>query len=79
MQKRLIDKLVEECGKNVDEGKLTKIALAENENSHKCSSCIVYIVLFAILFTVNVAGIGYYFIYFRRCLKKIFARETMIN
>ena len=40
-RKRLVDKLVEECGENVDEAKLTQIALAENENSYKCSSCAV--------------------------------------
>ena len=77
-RKRLIDKLVEECGENVDQSKLTKIGIAENENSYKCSSCIVYIVLFAIFFTINVAGIGAYFIYFCGCLKKMFTREKMI-
>ena len=51
-RKRLVDKLVEECAKNVDEAKLTKIALAENKNSYKCSSCTVYIVLFRIFFTI---------------------------
>ena len=37
---------MEECGENVDEAKLTEIALAENKNSHKCSSYVMYIVLF---------------------------------
>ena len=42
----MVDKLVEECGENVDEAKLTEIALAENENSYKCSfsafvSCVI--------------------------------------
>ena len=49
-RKRLVDKLVEECYENVDEEKLTKIALAENENIYKYISCVVYIVLFGILF-----------------------------
>ena len=31
-RKRLIDKLVEECSENIDEVKMTKIALAEDEN-----------------------------------------------
>ena len=62
---------MEECGENVDEAKWTKIALAENENSYKCSSCIVYIVLFWIFFTINVSGIGAYFVYFHWYLKKI--------
>ena len=77
-RKRLVDKLVEECGENVDEAKLTEIALAENENSYKCSSCAVYIVLFWIFSTINVGGISAYFIYFHGRLKKMFTRETTI-
>ena len=38
----------------------------------------MYIVLFWIFFTTNVAGIGAYFIYFHGQLKKIFTRETRI-
>ena len=75
-KKILVDKLVEDCGENVDEAKLAEIALAENENSYKCSSCTVYIVLFWIFFTINIAGIVAYFIYFHGRLKKIFTRET---
>ena len=37
---------MEECGENVDETKLTEIALVENQNGYKCSFCAVYIVLF---------------------------------
>ena len=44
--------------------KLAKEALAENENSYKCTSCTVYIVLFWIFFTMNVGGIGAYFVYY---------------
>ena len=44
--------------------KLTKIILVENENSYKCNSCILYIVLFSIIFTIN-AGIGAYFAYYK--------------
>ena len=69
---RLVDKLVGKCGENVDEEKLTEIALAENENSYKCSSCAVYIVLFWMFFTINVGGISAYFIYFRGLLKRSF-------
>ena len=69
-RKRLVDKLVEECDENVDEAKLTKIALAENENSYKCSSCTVCIVFFGTIFTINIAGIGAYFFLFSRTLKK---------
>ena len=77
-RKKLVDKLVGECGKNVDEAKLTEIALAENENSYKCSFCAVYIVLFWIFYTINVGGISAYFIYFDGRLKKMFTRETTI-
>ena len=61
-RKKLVDKLVEECTENVEEVKLAKITLAENENKYKCSSCTLYIVLFSIIFTINV-GINTYFVY----------------
>ena len=77
-RKRLIDKLVEECGEDVDEAQLIEIALAENENSYKCSSCTMCIVLFGIFVTINVAGLGAYFVYFHGRLKKIFTRETTL-
>ena len=57
-------KLVEECTENVEEVKLAKIALAENENKHKCSSCELYIVLFSIIFTINI-GVSTYFVYYK--------------
>ena len=75
-RKKLVDKLVHECTETVEEVKLAKITLAENENSYKCSSCSVYIVLFWIFFTINVGGIGTYFVYFHGYLKKMFNRET---
>ena len=37
-RKKLVDKLVDECTETVEKVKLTKITLAENENSYKCSS-----------------------------------------
>ena len=66
----MIGKLVEECTESVEEVKPAIIALAENENSYKCSSCIVYTVLFWIFFTINIGGIGAYFVYFYWYLKK---------
>ena len=60
----MADKLVEECNETVDEVKLTKTTLAEDKNSYKCNSCILYIVLFSIFFTINV-GIGVYFAYYK--------------
>ena len=61
-EKKLIDKLVEECTENVEEVKLAQITLAEHENVCRCSSFTLFIVLFSIIFTVSV-GIGTYFVY----------------
>ena len=77
-RKKLVDNLVDECTETVEEVKLAKITLAENENSYKCSSCIVYTVLFWIFFTINVGGVGVSFIYFRGYLRRVFTRETTI-
>ena len=77
-RKKLLAPLIEEFAETVEEVKLAKITLAENENSYKCSSCTVYTVLFWIFFTINVGGIGAYFVYFHGYLKKMFTRETTI-
>ena len=61
-RKKLVDKLVEEC--TVEEVTLAKITLAEHESRRRCSSCTLYIVLFSIIFTINV-GIGTYFVYYK--------------
>ena len=57
-RKTLVDKLIEECNDNIEETSLI--------NSTKCksNSCILYIVLFSILFTINI-GIATYFIYYK--------------
>ena len=65
-RKKLVDKLVEECTKTVEE---VKIAENQNENMHKCNSCTLYIVLFSILVAISV-GIGIYFVYSHLHLKK---------
>ena len=57
----MVNKLVEECNETIDEVKLTKITLDENENSYKCNSRTVYIVVFSIFFIINV-GIGTCFV-----------------
>ena len=59
-RKRLVDKLIEECNENIEETSLIKI------NSTKCkhNSCILYIVLFSIFFTINI-GIATYFVYYK--------------
>ena len=55
------DKLGQECTESIDEVKIAGINSAENENKHKYSSWTLYIVLFPIIFTINV-GIGTYFV-----------------
>ena len=63
-RRRLVDKLVEECTENIEEVKISRIILAEDENMHKnkCSFCPLHIVLFSIIFAMNI-GVGTYFIY----------------
>ena len=65
-RKKLVDKLVDECAETAEEVKLAKITLAENENKYKCSS---HIVLFSIIFTINI-GIGTYFVFHFCCYLK---------
>ena len=60
-RKTLVDKLVEECTQTAEKVKLAKITSAKHENKHKCSSCTLYIVLFSIIFTINIR-IGAYFV-----------------
>ena len=73
-RRKLVDKLVDKCTETVQEVKLARITLTENENSYKCSPRTMYTALFWIFFTINVGGIGVYFIYFRRCLRNMFTR-----
>ena len=54
----LVDKLVEECDEIVEEVKIV------GKNGDKCSSYILYIVLFSIFFTISI-GIGVYFVYYK--------------
>ena len=56
-RKKLADKLVEDYTENIKE---VKIVVHKN----KCSSCILYIVLFSIFFAIN-TGIGAYFVYYK--------------
>ena len=63
-EKKLVDKLVEDCTKSIDKVEIT----SKNEHKNKCSSCTLYIVLSPILFTINI-GIGTYFVYSHWYLK----------
>ena len=62
-RKKLVDKLVEECAENIDEVKISGMALFERRNECK-SSCRIYVVLIVIVFTISI-GIGTYFIYYK--------------
>ena len=74
-EKKKVDKLVEEYTKKADkeakEVKRARIILAEDGNKRQCSSYILYIVLFSIIFTINV-GTGTHFVYYKymNCDKK---------
>ena len=56
----MVDQLVEECNENIEETSLVEI------NSTKCkyNSCILYIVLLSIFFTINI-GMAAYFVYYK--------------
>ena len=66
-KKRLADKLAEKCTENIYEVKISEATLTEN--MRKCISCILYIVLFSIIFTVNVR-ISTYFVYYKYMNRK---------
>ena len=56
----MVEKLLEECKENIDQAKLTEIALFEHKNECACSYT-VFIVLDVKPLTVSI-GIGAYFI-----------------
>ena len=81
-RKKLVDQLVDECTETIEEVKLAKITLAENESENKYSSCTMYIVLMIAVFT----GITTYFVYYNwsliknnvSCIKFSTHKETKI-
>ena len=68
-RKKLVAPLIEECTETVEEVKLAKITLAENENSCKCNPCTVYIVLMVVFFIIC-TGISSFFVYYNWSLVK---------
>ena len=64
VEKRLLDKLVDECNETVDE----EVKILDN-NENKCNFCILYIALFPIFFTINF-GIAAYFVYYKYTNRK---------
>ena len=77
-RKKLVDKLVDECAETVEEVKLAKITLAENENKYKCTSWTVHIVLMVVVFTIC-ARISTYFVYYNWSLVKNVSRIKFNN
>ena len=72
MQKKLVDKLVEECTENVEEVILATITLAEEgNNKHKCSSCTLYIMLFSIIFLTSIGINGYFYWYLEKVVTRV--------
>ena len=69
MQKKIVEKIIDEWDETVEEVKLAKITLTENENEHKCNSCTLYILLMTVVFTIC-AGITIYFVYYNWSLVK---------
>ena len=68
-RKKLVDKLIDECTKTIEETKLANITFTENENNYECGSCIVYIVLMIVAFTIF-TGITVYLVYYNWSLTK---------
>ena len=62
-KKTLVDKLVEECNENIDEAKLTEIALFQHKNECACYYT-VFIVLSIIVLNICI-GISTYFVYYK--------------
>ena len=54
-RKKLVDKLIDEYSKTIDETKLTNITFTENENNYECGSCIIYIVLMIVVIVISTA------------------------
>ena len=88
-KKKLVEKLIDECTKTIEEAKLAKITpmeLHSAENENKYSSCKVYIVLMILVFTIF-TGITIYFVYYNwsliknnvSCIKFNTHKETKIR
>ena len=58
-RKKLVDRLIEECTENIEETRLVEKTSAKNENKHKYSSSIMYIVLFSLGFAINIPSVKF--------------------
>ena len=66
-KKKLADKLIDECTETIEETKLVNITFTENKNNYECGSCIVYIVLMIVAFTIF-TEITVYLVYYNSYL-----------
>ena len=57
-RKKIVDKLVDECTETVEEVKLVKATLVENESENKYSSGTVYIVYIAVSSIISCIKFG---------------------
>ena len=70
-RKKIIDKLIEECSKNIDENKMlsnqTLDIISSSDNNKISDSCIVYIVLLSVFLIRNIsmAIYVYFFLYLK--------------
>ena len=69
MQKKLVDKLIDECTETIEEVKLANITFTENENNYECGSCMVYIVSMIVVIVIS-TGITVYLVYYNWFLIK---------
>ena len=67
-KKKLVNNLVEECIKSIDEDEMIANGTL-NDHKNMCSSCTIYIVLFAIFVIISIS-ISSVFIYFHWYLKR---------
>ena len=77
-RKKLVAPLIEECTETVEEVKLAKITLAENENSYKCPSRTPYIVSLVVVCRIC-TGISSYFVYYNWSLVKTNVSRIKFN
>ena len=64
----MTDKLIDECTETIEEVKLANITIFENGSGER-SSCMVYIVLMIVVFTIF-TGITVYLVYYNWSLIK---------
>ena len=62
-KKKLTDKLIDEYIETIEETKLVNITFTEYKNNYEYGSCIVYIVLMIVAFTIFTA-ITVYLVYY---------------